>query len=123
MAMVREQDAFFAVGPAVDFVHALVTRKDGKATRRVVNALLGIVAAVVAFTPQALAYLALNGYVGPSRLVARKMTWTAPHAVEVVASPAHGFFVWTPLAVLAILGLVVLWRRLAAGPPARSPCA
>ena len=115
MAMVREQDAFFAVGPAVDFVYTLVTRRDGKATRRVVNALVGIVAAAVAFTPQALAYLALNGYVGPSRLVARKMTWTAPHAVEVVASPAHGFFVWTPLAVLAILGLVVLWRRLAEG--------
>ena len=75
----------------------------------------GVVAAVAAFTPQALAYIALNGHIGPSRLVVRKMTWTAPHAVEVMASPAHGFFVWTPLAVLAILGLFVLWRRLAPG--------
>ncbi len=82
------------------------------------HAVAGIAAAVVAFTPQALAYLALNGYVGPSRLVARKMTWTAPHALEVVASPAHGFFVWTPLAVLALVGLVVLWWRLGGRPPA-----
>ena len=43
------------------------------------------------------------------------MTWSAPHAVEVVTSTAHGFFVWTPLAVLAIVGLFILLRRLAAG--------
>jgi hypothetical protein len=41
----------------------------------------------------------------------RKMTWSSPHALEVLASPAHGFFVWTPLAVLAIVGLIVLARR------------
>jgi hypothetical protein len=115
MAMVREQDAFFAIGPAVDFLHAQLTRRDGKSIRRAVNAVAGTIAAAAAFTPQALAYIALNGYIGPSRLVARKMTWTAPHAAEVVASPAHGFFLWTPLAVLAILGLFLLWRRLAAG--------
>lgn len=115
MAMVREQDAFFAAGPAMDFLHAQFTRDDGRAMRRAMHAVAGIIAAVVVFTPQALAYLALNGYVGPSRLVARKMTWTAPHAVEVLASPAHGFFVWTPLAILAFVGLLILWRHLAAG--------
>jgi hypothetical protein len=115
MAMVREQDAFFAVGPAIDFLYAQATRRDGRTARRFAHAVAGIAAAVVAFTPQALAYIALNGYVGPSRLVVRKMTWTAPHALEVLASPAHGFFVWTPLAVLAIAGLFLLWWRLAAG--------
>ena len=114
MAMVREQDAFFAVGAALDFLHAQVTRRDGGTARRFAHAAAGIVAAGLAFTPQALAYLTLNGHIGPSRLVARKMTWTAPHAMEVVASPAHGFFVWTPLALLAIIGLFVLLRRLAA---------
>ena len=34
------------------------------------------------------------------------MTWTAPHALEVLFSPAHGFFFWTPLALLGIAGLV-----------------
>ncbi len=115
MAMVREQDAFFAVGPAIDFFAAQATRRDGRTARRFAHAIAGIAAAAAVFTPQALAYLALNGYVGPSRLVARKMTWTAPHAAEVLASPAHGFFVWTPLAVLAIAGLLVLWWRLGAG--------
>jgi hypothetical protein len=115
MAMVREQDVFFAVGAGLDFLHAQATRRDGKAARRFAHAVAGIAAAVAGFTPQALAYIALNGYVGPSRLVARKMTWTAPHAAEVLASPEHGFFVWTPLAVLALAGLFVLLWRLAAG--------
>jgi hypothetical protein len=71
--------------------------------------------AAIAYLPQALAYLALNGYVGPSRLVARKMTWTSPHLLEVLFSPAHGFLVWTPLAVLGLAGLIVFARS--PGPP------
>lgn len=114
MAMVREQDAFFAAGPALDFLHAQVTRRDGQAARRLAHAAAGAIAGAIAFAPQALAYLALNGHIGPSRLVARKMTWTAPHAVEVLTSPAHGFLMWTPLALAGLVGLVVLLRRLAA---------
>jgi len=57
------------------------------------------------------AYQALNGHPSPSKLVARKMTWTAPHALQVLFSPEHGFFFWTPLAVLAVAGLVALATR------------
>jgi hypothetical protein len=39
------------------------------------------------------------------------MTWWSPHAFEVLWSTDHGLFFWTPLAVVAVLGLV----RLAAG--------
>ena len=39
------------------------------------------------------------------------MTWTAPHGLEVLFSPRHGFVFWTPLAVLAIAGLVWLAAR------------
>jgi hypothetical protein len=50
--------------------------------------------------------------------VIRKMTWTSPHAAGVVASPEHGLFVWTPLAVLAVAGLVWLaFRRRRAADP------
>jgi hypothetical protein len=43
------------------------------------------------------------------------MTWYSPHALQVLASPEHGFLFWTPLAVLSLAGLVVLrvgWRGL-----------
>jgi hypothetical protein len=113
MAMVREQDAFFVAGPALDF--AIHVSRAPASARLVLagRALAGAAAAAAAYLPQALAYLSLNGYVGPSRLVARKMTWTAPHAVEVLLAPGHGFFVWTPLAALALAGLAWLPRHAA----------
>jgi hypothetical protein len=114
MTMVREQDAFFVAGPALDVVLTLVTRlrdpRPGAPTVRTL--LLGAAAAtataVVVSLPQAMAYLYLNGRLGPSRLVGRKMSWNAPHFFEVMFSTEHGLFFWTPLAVIAIAGLVVL---------------
>jgi hypothetical protein len=106
MAMVREQDGILVIGPLVD----LALRKiQARAVLSIAAA--GSAAFAAGLLPQLLAYKALNGHYGPSSLVTRKMTWTSPHALEVLASPAHGFFIWTPLAVLAIVGLIVLARR------------
>jgi hypothetical protein len=58
--------------------------------------------------PQLMAYRALNGRFSPSPLVSRKMVWWSPHGLEVLLSPEHGFLFWTPLAALALAGLVVL---------------
>jgi hypothetical protein len=55
-----------------------------------------------------MAYMALNGYPGPSRLVARKMSWMAPHALEVLWSTRHGLLFWTPLVLLSLVGLLCL---------------
>ncbi len=116
MTMVREQDLFFAVGPALDFAVTVVRRPLSSAAGKPVQstgALLagaagGVAAAAAAYVPQALAYLALNGRVGPAQAVARKMSWTAPHALQVMFSPEHGLFFWTPLALLALAGLVAI---------------
>ena len=153
MAMVREQDVFLALGPALDFAWTLVRgdsgsiyqssrgptpahgslalarsaaaagaadsaigikeRQSGTTTvaRAILVAAAGSFAFAVGLLPQLLAYKALNGRFGPSRLVMRKMNWQAPHALEVLGSPEHGFFLWTPLAALALAGLVVLAVR------------
>ncbi len=122
MTMVREQDAFFMAGPAVDFAWTLVSgqtdaRQPPQARWRLLGHLaIGCLAGLAAFAPQALAYLALNGRIAPSPDVSRKMTWWSPHAFQVLLSPEHGFFLWTPLAVLGLAGLALLWRR---GGPAR----
>lgn len=99
MAMVREQDIFFTLGPAVDF---------GLKRNFLRPALAGCAAFALGYLPQLVAYQALNGSPRPSPLVTRKMSWHAPHALQVLGSPEHGFFVWTPLAVLALAGLAVL---------------
>ena len=119
MAMVREQDIFFALGPALDFGLTLNTRRAAFAGMAKA-ALVGFAVFVICMLPQLIAYQALNGHPSPSKLVSRKMTWTAPHALQVLFSPEHGFLFWTPLAVVAIAGLVALATRgLADNPDAR----
>ena len=113
MAMVREQDLFFVAGPAVDFgLWALSgSSQSPQSPRSKVQSLFAAAFAfAVVFTPQAIAYIRLNGHLGPSGFVTRKMSWSAPHALQVLISPEHGFLVWTPLALFAIAGLV--WMAL-----------
>ena len=119
MAMVREQDAFLVAGPALDFLWSGLARTrptdvwefetGGRLAR---GRVAGVAGAAVAFTlvfiPQAVTYLILNGHLGPHASVARKMNWMAPHALQVLFSPAHGFLVWTPLALVALAGLFFL---------------
>ena len=117
MAMVREQDAFIIVGPAVDLAWSVLRDRRLRAAGA---ALAGAAAAALVYLPQAAAYLAINGRLGPSRLVSRKMTWTSPHAASVLFSPEHGLVFWTPLALLAAAGLVLMVAR-PGGAPGSAP--
>jgi hypothetical protein len=135
MAMVREQDIFCGLGPVVDFGLGLVKAQGqresargpsearsrrarasgGGAPRAVSNArhmivvaAIGCLAFLIGYLPQLIAYQALNGSPRPSPLVTRKMFWYSPHALQVLLDPEHGFFLWTPLALLALVGLVFL---------------
>ena len=117
MAMVREQDAFIALGAVVDWGQTLVfsgmsSRKNHDLTPA---AIAGVAGFLIGDLPQLFAYNSLNGFPKPASHVARKMSWYAPHGLQVLFSPEHGFFVWTPLALIAIAGLLVL----AAGAPTR----
>ena len=111
LAMVREQDVFVAIGPAIDWLLTFARQVRAVAIAgldALVNAAAGVVAFTIAFAPQLMAYAAINGYFGPSRLVARKMSWMAPHALEVLGSPKHGLLFWTPLVLLSLAGLMCL---------------
>jgi len=106
--MVREQDAFIAAGPAIDYAVGQVRAVSaGRVSvgASVLLAATGVFTFAVCFLPQAAAYEILYGHLGPSPIVAQKMTWTAPYAWKVLASPANGLFFWTPLALPALLGL------------------
>lgn len=114
MGMVREQDLLLVIGPALDFLISWFRSRAAKpaaARPSFVAALAGATAFAVAYAPQLLAYTALNGHPGPTETAARKMTWTAPHALSVLFNPEHGLFAWTPLALISVVGLVILWRR------------
>lgn len=107
MGMVREQDVLIAAGPALDYLVTMV--RTGRPLRQIATrALAGIAAFAVCFLPQALAYLVLYGHLAPSPDVQQKMTWTSPNAWRVLFSPDNGWFFWTPLALPALGGLVLL---------------
>ena len=104
MAMVREQDILCALGPAVDFA----LERNQRPQRKLMAAAVGAAAFLIGYLPQLIAYQALNGFPRPSPLVTRKMFWYSPHALQVLLDPEHGFFFWTPLALLAVAGLILL---------------
>ena len=109
MGMVREQDVFFVVGPAIDFVWSLAqahSEGDRARLRTLLRRLAaGCAAAFVCYLPQVAAYVVLYGRFGPAPEVAGKMAWHAPWAPHVLLSPGHGLLVWTPLAAVALAGL------------------
>lgn len=107
--LVREQDLFFLVVPGADLAWRLLAGRElALVLRR--GVVMGV-AAGAAFLPQLLAYQLLNGRFGPTPLVARKMTWSSPHLLEVLVDPGHGLFMWTPLLLLAVAGLAPAARR------------
>ena len=132
LAMIREQDVFIALAPAVDLALTVLTSNSHRLrqgfgesaealrakaelpTPKALRAgLMGVLGFLIGYVPQLLAYNAINGYPGPAQHVARKMFWYAPHGLQVLFSPHHGFFFWTPLAILAIVGLFMLGGRIA----------
>ena len=44
------------------------------------------------------------------------MNWLSPHAGQILFSPDHGLVFWTPLALLVVAGLVLLFSRLRRAP-------
>jgi hypothetical protein len=108
-ALVREQDGLFLIVPAGLLLHQAILRRAGGAA--LARGAAMAVAAVIVFVPQLLAYRALTGRFGPSRLVARKMDWLSPHLLQVLFDPGHGLFAWSPLLLVAAAGLVLLLGR------------
>ncbi len=110
LTMVREQDVFFAIGIGVDYAWDLASTwpslSRGDLVRRARALAAGAAVAIVTFLPQAWAYVVLNGRLGPARVVSDKMQWYAPHALQVLFSLEHGLFVWTPLALVSVAGLL-----------------
>ena len=117
MAMVREQDVFFVIGPIVDFIWS--SWKDVRGPNpsarsflpRIQAAIVGVFVACFLYLPQVISYIVLNGHIGPPNVIQTKMDWTAPHAGLVLLSSEHGLLVWTPLVLLSLCGLILLAIR------------
>ncbi|MEO6221919.1 MAG: hypothetical protein ABIP90_01615, partial [Vicinamibacterales bacterium] len=106
MATMRDQAGLFALGPALDFGRWALTRHDWRRTMGLIVA--GTAATAIAYTPQLLASRAVNGYFGPHESIGNKMSWSSPHALGVLVDMEYGWLWWTPLALIALAGLIAL---------------
>lgn len=115
MTMVREQDVFFVLGPAVDYTWSFVAAWNagnrGRASELIRRLLYGTAMAITCYLPQVAAYLTLNGRIGPSPYVEDKMAWLSPYAASVLLSTEHGLVAWTPLVVAGLVGIGVLCTK------------
>jgi hypothetical protein len=108
MALVREQNGFFAIAALIAaFSPQLDADWVGRTKRLVAFGL----AAVVVFAPQLLVYFILYGRPAPAPHIQRKMYWASPHFIEVLFSPQHGLFFWSPILLLFFIGGLLLFRR------------
>lgn len=138
MAMAREQLGLLLLVPAVealiDYWQLVRAGRllSGRLWSLLVDHGLFLLVFLAAITPQLAVYQVLNGRPLPASEVEGKLNWCSPHLIDtlidydprpsawchVVGDPtanfapfAHGAFVWSPVLVPALLGLVLLWRR------------
>jgi hypothetical protein len=110
-ALIRPQDVVFLVAPLLDTVQDL--REPGASRWRdaVLHAFISIGAACVVFVPQMIVWTVLYG----SPLLVPQgsgfMRWTDPQLAAVLFSSFRGLFTWTPVLLVAVLGLGSLGRE------------
>jgi hypothetical protein len=103
---VREQDVLFLAMPAGHLAWQAV--RHGRFRALIGHGLALGAGAALALLPQLVAYRSLTGAWGPTQLVMRKMSFGSPHFLEVLVDPGHGLFLWSPILLLAVGGLLAL---------------
>ena len=135
MTITREQLGLLLLLPAAEaligYVNLLRERR-GDALRRLLRGhALFVALFALALVPQLAAYQILNGRPLPSATVGGKLVWCSPHFVDTLIDYdprpsawcpipgdmsasfppfAHGAFLWSPILVPALLGLLLLAR-------------
>ncbi len=116
-ALMRWQDAILLIPIALDAAFAVRTG------RQTVGAMVGSLclagaAAALVFSPQMIVWMTIYGQPLALPQGPDFMRWTEPALVDVLFSGLRGLFSWTPVALPAAAGVLLLYRRnapLAAG--------
>jgi hypothetical protein len=113
--LVRWQSVLFALLPAIEALTALWRAARARDTAAIRSTLLGgvafTIAAVVAFTPQMLAWKAIYGHYLAVSPVGPQIFWRHPHLVDVLFASQNGLFATSPILYVAAIGLVIFARR------------
>lgn len=107
-ALMRWQDAMLLAVLGVD---ALAHRRPGGWAALAARLAAASAGAFVAFIPQMAVWMVLYGRPLTLPQGAGFMIWHQPALLAVLFSDYHGLISWTPIAGLAIAGLILLFRR------------
>lgn len=102
--------AVAAVVPGVDLAIALV-RNRRNVMHALRNACLVVLGALVGFAPQLIGWKLLYGTWLTVPQGTGFLDWRSPHLLEVLVSNRHGLLTWTPVAALALVGLLLVLRK------------
>lgn len=109
MALVRWQNALFALLPGLDALAALVRAGRSGDRVKLQHTLTGsavfLACGVVGFLPQMLAWKAMYGSFIARSPVGPEMRWADPRIVDILWSARNGLFSTTPVLYLGALGL------------------
>lgn len=136
MSMTREQLGLFVLLPALDGVTKLWQALQNRIWQGLAAVLSGslifVLCLVIGLLPQFVTYQVLNGVPRPANEVSGRINWCSPHMIDTLIdyNPApsswcqtvgdftatfppfsRGAFVWSPLWLVGLAGLVLLWRR------------
>jgi hypothetical protein len=104
-ALVRPQDVVFLAAPLLDTLAELRQPSTTKWRDALVHAASSVAAAVAVFVPQMIVWAVLYGNPLLVPQGSGFMRWADPQLVAVLFSSFRGLFTWTPVLVVAVLGL------------------
>lgn len=103
-------DALLLLVPALELVGGTRGRVGLVARAVVTRALLFAVPALLVLAPTFIVKAVLHGSPFETGYASGLFYWTDPRLWAVGFSAEHGLFLWTPVILLAVIGLVRLWR-------------
>jgi len=109
-ALVRWQDAVVIVFPLLELSQDSVNRRL-TASGAVLRAGVMVVVMIAMLAPQFVAWRAIYGQYLLVPQGEGFMRWTRPAIVQVLFSLRHGLFSWTPVVLIAVVGLFDLTKR------------
>ena len=115
MTLVRWQDVLYLGVLAVEATFTIVGAGQGRRTPVVAHYMRGGVLAAlcwaVAFAPQLLVWDVLYGSLIAVPHGGQFFDWARPELLRYLFSTRNGLYTWHPIALVATLGFVPLWRR------------
>lgn len=109
MSLTRWQEALFLALPLIEWLCQLF--KDKKVWSNIKNGLVFALAVVLAFSPQMIVWEILYGKLITIPHGMGFLELNSPHFYEVLFSSRHGLLSWTPVVILALIGLYFLYKK------------